>query len=248
MARTIDQIQAELNAAYQPQADIVNQQIAALPQYYGEQQQALDVARQNAYRDILGGASARGLAYSGMPIAEQTRYMGTKYLPALAGLAQQQSQQRASLQSALNDIYSQRLQRAQAIQQQELDREQQQRQFEQQLTLQREMAAMQARAYGGGGSSSIAPTRESYNSDLADLEANLRAFQAAGYRGKLPSKDQTVRSGNHSISWQRSWCRCIILFRPEIKGQHSAICIVKFFFSSHGRLLGLWLLLLSCRW
>jgi hypothetical protein len=153
MARTIDQIQAELNAAYQPQADIVNQQIAALPQYYGEQQQALDVARQNAYRDILGGASARGMAYSGMPIAEQTRYMGTKYLPALAGLAQQQSQQRASLQSALNDIYSQRLQRAQAIQQQELDREQQQRQFEQQLAMTRSMYGGGG-GYSGGGSSS----------------------------------------------------------------------------------------------
>ena len=165
MARTIDQIQAELNAAYQPQADIVNQQIAALPQYYGEQQQALDVARQNAYRDILGGASARGMAYSGMPIAEQTRYMGTKYLPALAGLAQQQSQQRASLQSALNDIYSQRLQRAQAIQQQELDREQQQRQFEQQLAMTRSMYGGGGGGYSGGGSSggggSSAPTTAS---------------------------------------------------------------------------------------
>ena len=154
MPRALDQIQAELQSAYQPQADLVNQQIAALPQYYDAQAQGLGVQKENAFRDITNQASARGMAYSGMPIAEQTRYLGSSYLPALAGLQQQQSQQRYSLQASLNDINSQRLQRAQAIQQQELDREQAQRQFDQNVALQREMAAANRAMYGGGSSSS----------------------------------------------------------------------------------------------
>lgn len=154
MARSIDQIVGELNSVYQPQIEQVNTQLAQLPQYYAAQTQGLGVAKDNAFRDITGAASAKGMLYSGMPIAEQTRYTGEKYLPALAQLEQQKNQQTFGFQSQLNDIYGKRMSQAQALQQAELDREEQARQAEANRQAQLQAARMQAaRSYGGGGRS-----------------------------------------------------------------------------------------------
>ncbi len=155
MARSVDQIVAELNSAYQPQLDQYNQQIAALPAQYQAQQQGLDVAKQNAFTDIGNMASAKGMSYSGVPIAEQSRYVGEKYLPAMAQLQQQQNQQKFGLTTAMNTLYQQRMTQAQALQQQELDREEQARQAEANRQAQLQAAQMQAaaaaRSYSSGG-------------------------------------------------------------------------------------------------
>lgn len=60
----------------------------------------------------------------------------------------------------------------------------------------RQFNASMASAASARASSAAAnaPTREGYNSELADLESNLRAFQAAGYQGNLPSRDQVTNS------------------------------------------------------
>ena len=90
-----------------------------------------------------------------MPIAEQSRYTGTKYLPALAQLESQQNQQKFSLTSALNDLNMKKYAQAQTVRQQELDREEQARQAEAnrqaQLQAAREAAARQSYSRGGGG-------------------------------------------------------------------------------------------------
>lgn len=162
MARSVDQIIGELNSAYQPQIDVVNKQLAELPAYYQAQQGGLDTAKTNAFSDITNAASAKGIAYSGMPIAEQSRYVGEKYLPALAQLKQNQNNQTFGLQTNLNDIFAKRLTQAQTIQQQELQREeaarqaeadriQKERQFQQQLAAQRASASSR-------GSSGRAPS------------------------------------------------------------------------------------------
>jgi len=160
MARSVDQIVAELNSAYQPQLDQYNQQIAALPAQYAAQQSGLDVAKQNAFTDIGNMASAKGMSYSGVPIAEQSRYVGEKYLPAMAQLQQQQNQQKFGLTTAMNTLYQQRMSQAQALQQQELDREEQARQAEANRQAQLQAAQMQAaaaaRSYSGGGGGSAA--------------------------------------------------------------------------------------------
>lgn len=152
MARTIEQITSELNSVYQPQVDQVNTQLAELPKFYEAQNAGLGVAKENAFRDITGAASARGMVYSGMPIAEQSRYVGEKYLPALAQLQQQQSQQKFGLQGQLNDIYGKRMSQAQALQQSELDREEQARQAEAERQYKLQVARMQASSSRRGGS------------------------------------------------------------------------------------------------
>lgn len=73
-----------LAGQYQPQVDLVNSQIAALP---GQQQavtDSLNQAKVNAFKDITNSANSKGVLFSGVPIDQQSTYVGTKYLPALA--------------------------------------------------------------------------------------------------------------------------------------------------------------------
>lgn len=203
MARTIEQIQAELGSVYNPQIEQVNQQLAALPAYYTAQQGGLDTAKTNAFRDIEGAASAKGMAYSGMPIVEQSRYTGEKYLPAMAQLQQQQNQQTFGLKSQLTDIYGKRMSQAQALQQAELDREEQARQAEAERQMkerqfQMQLAASRASSGGGGGRKATAPKQPSVD-DAAALVNSLRSSGQYGDSG-YGSIAEAMRQRGYDIS------------------------------------------------
>lgn len=158
MAREINQIIQELESAYAPQKTQIQEQISALPSYYQAQAAGLEQARQNAYADIVRRANARGVAYSGAPIQEQQVYTGERYLPALAGLRQQEGTQTFNLQQALGKIGETQRLRAEEIRQQELNREEAARQAE----LNRQAQERAARASGGGygGFSPTTPTQQ----------------------------------------------------------------------------------------
>lgn len=130
MAREIDQIMQELEAAYAPQKKQYQEQISALPSYYQAQTAGLEQARQNAFQDIVRRANARGVVYSGAPIQEQQIYTGERYLPALANLSQQEGTQTFNLRQALNKIGETQRLAAEQIRQQELNREEAARQAE----------------------------------------------------------------------------------------------------------------------
>lgn len=187
MAREIGQIVEELKAAYEPQVTAINQQVANLPAEYQAQSAGLEQAKQNAFGDITNQASARGLAYSGMPIAEQSKYVGTKFLPAMAQLQAQQNQQKFSLTSALNELNMKKYAQAQAVRQQELDREEQARQAEAnrqaQLQAAREQAARAARSYGGGGGGGSSRQRVPGVDDAVALVNSLRSSGQYGDSG-----------------------------------------------------------------
>lgn len=206
IARSIEQIQAELSSVYNPQIEQVNQQLAALPAYYTAQQGGLDQAKTNAFSDITNAASAKGMSYSGMPIAEQARYTGEKYLPAMAQLAQKQSEQTFGLKGQLTDIYGKRMSQAQALQQQELDREEQarqaeaerqmkERQFQAQLAAQRASAS---RGGGGGGGRAATPKQPSID-DAAALVNSLRSTGQYGDSG-YGSIAEAMRQRGYDIS------------------------------------------------
>jgi hypothetical protein len=152
MAREIDQIMQELESAYAPQKKLYGEQMSALPSYYAAQAAGLEQARQNAYQDITRRANARGVVYSGAPIQEQQVYTGERYLPALAGLAQQEGVQRFNLQEALNKLGQEQRLKAEAVRQEELNREEAARQAE----ANRRAAAA---AYGGFGGGNNTPTQ-----------------------------------------------------------------------------------------
>jgi len=176
-----------------------------LPAYYQAQQGGLDQAKTNAFGDITNMASSRGMSYSGMPIAEQSRYVGEKYLPAMAQLKQQQTQQQYGLQTNINDIYSKRLTQAQALQQQELDREeavrqaeakrqQEERQFQQKLVAD----AQAARYSSGGGGGGRAPKQPSVD-DAAALVNSLRSSGQYG-DSQYGSIAEAMRQRGYDIS------------------------------------------------
>lgn len=151
MARSLDQIVAELDTTYNPQIQSIEQRRALIDPQIAEEEKGLGAKQTQAFEDILGGARRRGLGFSGIPLSEQAKYTSTEYLPALARLRQQGNEQKLSLQDAILGIRERRDTLAQQLRQQEQDREEQQRQFNLNYELQKQQQAAAARASGGGG-------------------------------------------------------------------------------------------------
>lgn len=102
--QTLDQIIASLNPAYAPSENLYNQQIQTVPTQANAAIAGLDTAKNNAFNDINTGANSKGLAFSGIPISEQARYTGEKYLPAVAGIQSDTQNKTFTLQQALASL------------------------------------------------------------------------------------------------------------------------------------------------
>lgn len=202
MARAIDQIISELDASYNPQRQVYQTQIDALPAYQQTQQAGLDQAKTNAFGDINSNANAKGMYYSGMPITEQARYTGATYLPAVANLAKSVNDQKFSLQSSLSGLTQKEYGDAQSIRQTELDRDEKIRQAELDRQAQLQAAAVRTSSGGSsrssGGGSAKAPSMQeiinywktapsqygAYNANSTNLhrwQAAAAALADAGY-------------------------------------------------------------------
>lgn len=101
VVQSLDDILASIQPGYQQQENLYNQQIAAIPGQTDAQVAGLEVGKQNAFRDINRSANSKGMAFSGMPIEEQTRYVGEKYMPAVANLKNDAANKQFTLQQAL---------------------------------------------------------------------------------------------------------------------------------------------------
>lgn len=197
MARSLDQIVAELDTTYKPQIQSIESRRALIDPQIAEEEKGLGAKQTQAFEDILGGARRRGLGFSGIPLSEQAKYTSTEYLPALARLRQQGNEQKLSLQDAILGIRERRDTLAQQLRQQEQDREEQQRQFNLNYQLQKEQQAAQERAsrassggggfspsYGGGGGGVPAPkasVQRRKDGGFNFQDANGRPLSAAGY-------------------------------------------------------------------
>ena len=157
MARALADIMTELNSAYAPQRDLYNKQLSEVDPQLEAEQKGLQAQKQDSFQQITDQANRRGLFYSGLPIAEEQRYTGQQFLPAVANLRAKYTQQRFGLQDALAKILQDQNTQAQGIHQTELDREEKQRQFEAQLAAQREAEAAAAaqRASAASGQASF---------------------------------------------------------------------------------------------
>lgn len=102
----------QLGSTYQPQTDLVNQQIAQLQPQQDAAQASLDQAKVNAFKDITNSANSKGVLFSGVPVDQQATYVGTKYLPAVADLKSTFQNNKNTLLGQLNDINSKRSQQA----------------------------------------------------------------------------------------------------------------------------------------
>lgn len=149
MATNFNKVLAEVQAKSNPQRQLVLKQIADLPTQQAAQESSLAAQKDQAYTDILGGARQRGLGFSGIPLGEQAKYAATQYAPAVANLKSTFAGQQTSLQSALNDIGKNDYMTARDIWNTDRAFAEQQRQFNEQMALQRRQAA--ASAAGGSG-------------------------------------------------------------------------------------------------
>jgi hypothetical protein len=97
-------IMAGLDPAFAGTKAIYNQQLSAVPAKFDAQKQALEVTKGNQFRQINRSANAKGLAFSGMPTEEQTRYLGEQYLPALAGYDTQANTEQLQIRQLLAQL------------------------------------------------------------------------------------------------------------------------------------------------
>jgi hypothetical protein len=104
MARSLDQILAEVSAQSDPQKQIVLSQIAGMPSQQAADESGLAAKKDQAYEDIVSGARRRGMGFSGIPLGEQAQYNATDYMPALANLRTSYGNRKSILESALADI------------------------------------------------------------------------------------------------------------------------------------------------
>ena len=138
-------IDASLAGIYDPQIIAAQQRMNALPGEFQAGKSALQQAKINAFRDIANNANEKGVLFSGFKPAEEARYTGEKFLPALADLGREQRDRKFSLVDTINKIASERGKLALDLSQTEEDREEKKRQFDAEL-------ALAAKSGGGGGS------------------------------------------------------------------------------------------------
>jgi hypothetical protein len=156
MAQDLTQIISELDAAYNPSRQTINDRINGLQGAQDADLAGLEVQKNNAFDDILSNARQRGVGAGGIPMQDQAKYVGGSFLPAVAKVKQSYSEGRNSLVDALNNMNIDQRKTAMSIRE-----TQQNRDFEaEQARLQREAqdraaaasgAALGGLMSGGGG-------------------------------------------------------------------------------------------------
>lgn len=163
LAKALDQILAEIDAGYNPQRQSIQARLDALPAQADSEIAGLNATKDQAFTDILGGARDRGMGFSGVPLAEQAKYTASQFLPAVARVRQSQNESKQSLFDALNNINLDQRKYATSLYQQELDREEQARQYNESLAEQRRQAAAAAKSNPYAGLFSAQNTAASSN-------------------------------------------------------------------------------------
>ncbi len=151
MPRALADIMTELNSVYDPQRNLYNSQLQAADPQLEAEQKGLMAQKEDSFRQITDQANRRGMFYSGLPIAEEQRYTGTQFLPAVANLRSKYATQKFGLSEALNKLAVDQRMNAQNIWDTERDLEEKQRQFDQQMAAQRDAEARARASAGSGG-------------------------------------------------------------------------------------------------
>lgn len=154
MAQNIDDIIKELDAGYNPQRQSINNRLAQLPGQAEAEIGGLKAQQETSFNDITDGARSRGMGFSGIPIAEQAKYTANSFLPAVARVRQSQNEVSTSLTDAMNGINTEQRNKAFGIRETQLGREQEESQFQRNLSAQRDAenrADARSRAAAGDG-------------------------------------------------------------------------------------------------
>ena len=163
MARSLDQILAELNPQYASSENILNTRLNAIPGEIDSGIAQTDAKLSLANDNILNSARRRGIgvAQGGIPLGEQAKYAATEYAPAIANLRATGAQKELGLQESLAQLGREKRGQAQSIYDTGVSQDlaersfqEQTRQFNEQLAASNRAAAQQAaaaRSYSFGG-------------------------------------------------------------------------------------------------
>ena len=150
MARELAQIMTELDSVYRPQRDLYNQQLSQQDPQMEAEQKGLMAQKEDSFRQITDQANRRGMFYSGLPIAEEQRYTGQQFLPAMANLAGKYKASKDNLSETLNRLSMEQRDKGYGIQQNELAiDEQMRREAEQRRQFDEQQRTARAAADGG---------------------------------------------------------------------------------------------------
>lgn len=166
MARALSDIIKELDSTYNPQRqrqrDLYNQGISDVNPQEEADLAGLNQAKQDSFKSIETGANRRGMFFSGIPLEEQAKYVGSQFLPGVANLKSRYATVRGNLKNTLyqsianldenqrkfgQDIYNTEVA-------QDIERER----IATQERLAREEAARAAASAGSGGGGGFSPT------------------------------------------------------------------------------------------
>ena len=178
MARALDQIISELDSVYRPQRDLYNQQLSQQDPQMEAEQKGLMAQKEDSFRQITDQANRRGMFYSGLPIAEEQRYTGQQFLPAMANLAGKYKASKDNLSETLNRLSMEQRDKGYGIQQNELAiDEQMRREAEQRRQFDEQQRTARAAADGGYSSNN------NNNGDgNTDLNTELQNFLSRQYK------------------------------------------------------------------
>jgi hypothetical protein len=104
MAQDLSSIISELDAAYNPSRQVINDRINGLQGAQDSDIAGLEGQKVQAFDDITNGARSKGMGFSGIPIQEQAKYTASSFLPAVAKVKQSYNEGRNSLVDALNNM------------------------------------------------------------------------------------------------------------------------------------------------
>ena len=189
MARALDQIISELDSVYRPQRDLYNQQLSQQDPQMEAEQKGLMAQKEDSFRQITDQANRRGMFYSGLPIAEEQRYTGQQFLPAMANLAGKYKASKDNLSETLARLGIEQRDKAYGVYQQELAIDEQmrreaeqRRQFDEQQRTARAAAGSGGYSFGsGGGGGGSYGYQQKANKGFAFVDADGNPISAATY-------------------------------------------------------------------
>jgi len=156
VARSLDQILAELNPQYATSENILNTRLNAIPGEIDSGIAQTDAKLAQANSNILSSAQRRGTgtAFGGIPLGDQAKYAATEYAPAIANLRATGAQKELSLQESLAGLAREKRGQAQSIYDTGVSQDlaergfqEQIRQFNEQQAAANRAAAAQAKQY-----------------------------------------------------------------------------------------------------
>lgn len=186
--RTLEQIYSALDSVYTPQVNSLRTRQANTVQEAEADVAAATGAKDRAFGDIMSGARRRGtgIAFGGIPLAEQARYASDVFAPSVMKAKADARNRATSLEEAILGLNERRTTQAQGIFDGERNFFEQQRQYNESQALQREQMAAQQRQ---AAAAQWAPTMGMPGGQVQGVATQKPATAAVGSYGFKNKKD-----------------------------------------------------------